>query len=540
MGLNSIERGSKDYWTTTPKVIEAVKAAYADERKDTSNRAARSEGTAFRTTPSVPVKYFEQVMRSPDKKDPRAFIIPADQSDFPTAVKFVNALIGSGIQIHMAVNEFTINGKKYPAGSYVVKTSQAFRPYVIDLFEPQDHPNDLQYPGGPPIPPYDAAGWTLAFQMGIEFDRVTDSINAPLKVLPYGQLQSYNIRADAPATGAGYLISPKINNAFTVVNDLMANGIQVSRVTGTGEFFVPASSKAKSLITKSASENGVRISAAAQRPSATERISAARIAIWNRYGGSMPAGWISWLMEQYHFRYNFIYAQSIDSGDLRKKYDIIIFPSGSIPVFRASGDSETGTMRPQGPPPPNESIPEKYRGWTGSITADRSVPQLKKFIEEGGIIITIGSGTNLAYHLNLPVKSALVKTDKDGKEIPLRQTEFYIPGSLVVADIDTLAPANRGMPSKSHFYFDQSPVFKFAEGADLKGVRKLVWFSSEKPLSSGWAMGQGILKDCIAAFEAPVGKGKLYAFGPEITFRSQPHGTFKLLFNQLYNINKTR
>jgi hypothetical protein len=540
MGMNSIERGSRDYWTVTPKVIEAVKAAYASDRKDTSSRQGSQQGGSFRINPGVPLKYYEQVMRSPAKRDPRAYIIPSDQADFPTAVKFVNALIGSGVRIHKAVNEFTVNGTKYPEGSYVVKTSQAFRPYVIDLFEPQDHPNDLQYPGGPPIPPYDAAGWTLAFQMGIKFDRITDSIDMPLQALPYGQLQSYIIRADAPATGAGYLISPKVNNSFTVVNDLLAGGIQVSRVPGTGEFFIPASSKAKTLLTKSASENGVKISAAGQRPSATEKITPARIAIWNRYGGSMPSGWISWLMEQYHFRYNFIYAQSIDSGDLRKKYDVIIFTSGAVPPFRAAGESETGTMRPQGPPPANESIPEKYRGWTGSITADRSIPQLKKFAEEGGIIITIGSSTNLAYHLNLPVKNALVKTDNEGKETPLRQTEFYIPGSLLVADIDTTASATRGMPARSYFYFEQSPVFKFTDGAVAKGVKKLVWYSSDQPLRSGWAMGQSVLKDCIAAFEAPVGKGRLYAFGPEITFRSQPHGTFKLLFNQLYNINKTR
>ena len=72
-----------------------------------------------------------------------------------------------------------MNGKTYPAGSYVVKTEQAFRPHVIDMFEPQDHPNDFRYPGGPPIPPYDIAGWTLALQMGVEFDRILDGFDGP-------------------------------------------------------------------------------------------------------------------------------------------------------------------------------------------------------------------------------------------------------------------------------------------------------------------------------------------------------------------------
>ena len=62
-----------------------------------------------------------------------------------------------------------------------MKTAQAFRPHVLDMFEPQDHPNDFAYPGGPPIPPYDSAGWTLAYQMGVKFDRVLDAFDGPFE-----------------------------------------------------------------------------------------------------------------------------------------------------------------------------------------------------------------------------------------------------------------------------------------------------------------------------------------------------------------------
>ena len=55
-----------------------------------------------------------------------------------------------------------------------MKTAQAFRPHVMDMFEPQDHPDDIPYPAAPPTPPYDSTGYTLAFQMGVEFDRILD------------------------------------------------------------------------------------------------------------------------------------------------------------------------------------------------------------------------------------------------------------------------------------------------------------------------------------------------------------------------------
>src|SRR5690606_2945291 len=104
-------------------------------------------------------------------------IIPANQADFNTAVKYVNALIRTGIRIEKATADFTVAGKSYPKGSYIVKSEQAFRAHVLDMFDPQDYPNDFQYPGGPPIRPYDAAGWTLAYQMNVNFDRILDSFD---------------------------------------------------------------------------------------------------------------------------------------------------------------------------------------------------------------------------------------------------------------------------------------------------------------------------------------------------------------------------
>ena len=66
-----------------------------------------------------------------------------------------------------------------------------------------------------------------------------------------------------------------------------------------------------------------------------------------------------------------------------------------------------------------------------------------------------------------------------------------------------------------------------------RGVRRVAWFESERPLRSGWAWGERHLKDGVAVAVAEVGRGKLFLFGPEITFRAQPHGTFKFLFNAL-------
>src|SRR5204862_7184060 len=104
--------------------------------------------------------------------------LPANQADPATATKFINTLRYIGVEVLQATAPLTIDGKSYPAGSYVVKTAQAGRAHVLDMFEPQDHPNDMDE-RGIPRRPYDNAGWTLSYQMGVKFDRFFDDVTGP-------------------------------------------------------------------------------------------------------------------------------------------------------------------------------------------------------------------------------------------------------------------------------------------------------------------------------------------------------------------------
>jgi hypothetical protein len=545
MGKNSIERGSKDYWTLSPKRIDAITQAYQAEQRRTPAPATASTPAAdyeFPRSNNVPLKFYDAVLKDPALRDARGFILTANQPDVASVVEFMNALIKTGIQVQQATAEFTVAGKKYPAGSYIVKTDQSFRPHVLDMFEPQDHPNDFAYPGGPPVRPYDAAGWTLAYQMGVQFDRVIDAFDGPFKKLPYGQL--IKAQGTVPATAAaGYTLNAKANNSFVAVNDLLQAGLEVYRLPNglpgnasaeAGAFYVPAVAKAKTILEKAAADAGVQVSPVAKRPTAAmNKVAPLRIALWDTYGGSMPSGWMRWIMEQYHYPYSVVYAQDIDAGNLSQKYDVILFVTRAIPALSAGG-SEGGFAARE---PKPEDIPAEYRPTLGRITADKSIPQLKKFMEEGGSVVTIGSSTNLAYHLGLPVKSALTEMTTTGQERPLPAEKYYIPGSILQVSLDSTHHATYGLSARTDVYFDSSPVFKIAPDALVKGtVKPLAWFSTAKPLRSGWAWGQPYLQDGVAAFMAPVGTGKLYAFGPEITFRSQAQGTFKFLFNQLYSL----
>jgi hypothetical protein len=130
--------------------------------------------------------------------------------------------------------------------------------------------------------------------------------------------------------------------------------------------------------------------------------------------------------------------------------------------------------------------------------------------------------------------SILVEKNAAGNDRPISNDKFYVPGSILRAQIDTTAAISAGMPRDVDVFYDNSPAYKLGSDAAAKGLRPLAWFPNGTPLRSGWAWGQNYLDGAVEAMEATIGKGKLYMFAPEITFRGQPHGTFKWLFNGIY------
>jgi hypothetical protein len=325
MGRNAIERGSRDHWTHYPRRIEAIREAHARDQPGAA-KTETNEGARAPAATRLPAKYYDEVVRRPELRDPRGYILPADQADFPTAVKFINALIKGGVTVHRATAAFTVAGKSYSAGSYVVKTAQAFRPHVLDLFEPQDHPNDFRYEGGPPIAPYDAAGWTLAYQMGIAFDRILDGFDGPFAALPPGELQRPPASTLPPST-AGWTLSRRANDSFTAVNQLLRAGVTVTAAPG-GDFHVPAGAGAT--LAPLAAELGVPVQPAAA-PAGARPLRPLRVGLWDRYGGSMPSGWTRWILEQHQFPFELVFPPEIDAGNLRQRFDVIVFPSGAVP-----------------------------------------------------------------------------------------------------------------------------------------------------------------------------------------------------------------
>ena len=466
MARNSIDRGNRDSWTASP---DAVAGAQSFDR-----------------------------LRDPARRDPRGFIVPSDQADFLTATKFINTLLHNGVIVHRATRAFIVNGKTYPGGSYVVKSAQAFRPHILDMFEPQDHPDDFAYAGAAPTPPYDNAGWTLAFQMGVRFDRILDGFDGPFEEIADEVRPAAGAISSVPGA-AGYLLSHQTNDSFIAVNNLLQSGETVywlrrslvlnGKTWTAGTNFIVAKPTTLPRLQKLAAEVGLAFEAVAVPPDAeTLELRSVRVGLWDRYGGSIPSGWIRLVLENFKFPFTTVETAAFERGRLNETFDVLILPNDRV-------------------------------------LTPGAIAELRKFLENGGTVLAVGQSTALAYELDLPITNALAD---------LPRAKFYVPGSILRADVDTTNPIAFGLGESVDLMFDQSPVFRLAEGAGRRGVRSVLWFGSDRPLRSGWAWGQEYLKDAAAVVEATVGKGKLVLFGPEILFRAQSHGTFKLLFNAVY------
>ena len=570
MGRRSIQKGSEDTWTITPKRIaalnEAAKAAGFDPAA-AGGRGGRGGGgggggrgrggmapggagapaaaPAAEPNPffvrSMPAELYEKVLHDPAFRDPRGYIIPADQDDFPTAVKLVNVLQKGGVDVHRATKDFEVAGKKYPAGSFVVKMAQAFRPAVLDTFEPQDHPMDYEYPGGPPKRPYDITGWTLAVQMGVKFDRILEGFDGPFEKIGFDLVKPPAATIAGAAKPAGWLVSHKINDSFILMNRLLKAGAEVywlkddqtvgGNSLGAGALWIPANEKSQPIVEKAAKEKGIPAFAQAEKPAGEAmKLKPIRIGLVDVYGGSMPSGWTRWMLEQYEFPFELVFPQVIDAGNLKASYDVIVFPSGTYAEGRGG---RGGFGRGGGFGIAEESVPEQYRSMLGAVTASKSVPPLKTFVEEGGTLLAVGASATIGEAMGMPIKDHLVEAGPDGAPRHLGNEKLYIPGSVLRAKFNPKDPLAYGMPESGFVFFDDSPVFDRTESAAMQ-LSKVAWFEGKEPLYAGWAIGQNYLDGGELATEAKVGAGHLVLMGLEATFRGTPHGTFKLFFNGLY------
>jgi len=125
---------------------------------------------------------------------PAAWVIPAGQANQTGVDAVVRILTLGDVEVHQAQGAFSVAGRNFAAGSYVIPMNQPYASFAQTMLSRQDYPDLRLYPGGPPRPPYDVTAHTLPLLMNME----AVPINAPPTVQLSQPIPDHTVQYVAP------------------------------------------------------------------------------------------------------------------------------------------------------------------------------------------------------------------------------------------------------------------------------------------------------------------------------------------------------
>ena len=458
---------------------------------------------------------------------PYAYVVPRAQRDPVAAAEMMRRLAFNGVRISELQRDATIDGSSYPRGTWVIPMDQEFAELVRQLFDAQDYPDLRESPDGPPEQPYDAAGWTLPYQMDVRVVEARTPLTIEVKsaLTPVaGRVVDWRTAPDAPfatdsvaagivplpgrITGAGdqLALDPAENNTFRLITRALAAGGSVRFAAASagrgGRYLVSGISDAK--MNAWVNELSLRADRTTlRRGTDTPAAVRSRIAIYKPWTASMDEGWTEWLLDDYGFTYTAITNSDIRAGNLGARFDVILLASDRARSI-ADGFAK-GT------------VPPRYEGGLG----DEGGRALDEFVRAGGTLVCLNQSAGYAISaLHLPVRN-VVDT--------LSRKLYFSSGSILEVTTDPMHPVMAGMPQRAKVFVDGSPVFATLDG--FEGTALAKYANDGSPRLSGYLLGEKYIQGYAAALDVKHDRGHVVLIGFRPQWRGQPFGTFRVVFN---------
>ena len=455
---------------------------------------------------------------------PFAYLIPAPeaQHDPAAVVHLLHLLRAEAAEIHVAEAPFAADGREVPAGTYVVLLAQPFGRWVKDVLEPQVYP-DIRWPSprSPLDLPYDVTAWSLGMLMGVETVRVDEPFEARLR--PVDSTGPPAGRVSGTASARTWLLQGDSNRSAVAVNRLLAAGASIAWVRGPLEVAeaeehatrrirpgtLVVRDVAPELAAELARQTGLEFEARElPNGAALLPLRRPRLGVFEPWGGNRDAGWTRWVLEQHEFAYRRLRNADLRAPDLIDRLDVLILPEmGAAELIRGLRGQR---VRPQ------------YRGGIGV----EGVRNLRRFVRDGGTLVTLGNSARIAMdHLDAPV-SDRVRGAGTGA--------FLAPGSIVRIAVDTGHPVGYGMPPVADAMFVGNGAYVPSSAAGDAATTTIVRYPDGPLLRSGWLIGEQRLRGTGAVLEVREGRGRIILHTFRVQHRGQTWGTFKLLFNAIF------
>ncbi|HEY8550878.1 MAG TPA: M14 family zinc carboxypeptidase [Vicinamibacterales bacterium] len=523
-----------------------------------------------------------------------AWLIPAGQRRKADTADAVNALMRQGLEIHRADAPFGLGKLQVAAGDYIVRGDQPFRTlaemyFSVQSFSPQN-PR-----------PYDDTGWTFQYMRNLTiapirdpaiFDQRMTLVTGPVKAP--GGIEGTGRTLVVEHTGDNNLITFRFRHRDVPMAAAEEDFEIAGRTVRAGSIIIDDADL--DALGRSLEELGLTGYTVPERPQVpTHDLDVPRIGYVHSWARTQDEGWVRASLDAFGVPYSYFADQKLREGNLRQKYDVIIFPHvGGTPQSQVNGIPMTGST----PLPYRKSDETPNLGAVDSSDDIRGgmglegLHELVKFVEEGGTLITEGSTTTIFPAYGVTPTVAVEQPQ-----------QLFVRGSILRGKwADPKSPLAYGFDVTADLpvYFNQAPVLNvvtgtpsFGGGAAAASAQNITPNATRLPLSpwepdeaaddekrdrqpqeaaaaafrqtsgrsameppmrrprvvlsfpqqasdmllSGTLVNGEHLANRAAALDVPLGKGHIVMFALRPFWRWQTQGTYPLGFNAILNWN---
>jgi hypothetical protein len=396
-----------------------------------------------------------------------AWVIPARQHAKQNAAEAVNDLRAQGLEVHVAKTAFTAGGVQVQPGDYVIRGDQPYRTIADMYFSLQSFS-----PSNPS--PYDDTGWTFPLMRNITVAEVTDAsvLKQPMDpvtgvaVAPGGITGTGNVVV-VENTSDNALVTFRFRHANVAMEAAEAPFEAAGRRFGAGAFIIRNADRAR--LEPELRRLGLSGYAMASAPSvATHPLDVPRIGYVHSWSRTQDEGWWRAAFDTYGVPYDYFGEPELKRGNLRAKYDVIVYPYGGTGLASGGGGGGGGGRGGATGPAGNGPVPYQrttefpslgYPDSTSDIRGGVGVEgfrALHEFVRQGGTIITEGNtAQNL---LELGFAPGVTVEPAQG---------LFARGSIMRGEItDRTSPLVYGYEhDEVPVYFNMGPVLNAGAGA---------------------------------------------------------------------------
>jgi len=497
---------------------------------------------------------------------PYAFAIAPDQGDPLRVAQLIARLQSQHIEVHRSNAAFTVKEGSFGVGTYLVRLDQPYRNYAVDLLAPQDFPKN----GGEP---YDDVSWELPAHYHVTAVAIADPTikDVGAAVLTKAPQPRGRVAGSGPAylmkdTGQEGLLEARYRLAKFRI-EIAERAFKVGDTDyPAGSWILPAQAGLGSALQNLDTHVALDFDSVATQPDVARHAARApRLGVWVPWADTDSIGWLRHTLDERSVPYSYVRDEDIRAGNLHAKYDVLLY--GHVDLELA--EQIQGLPKAWGPMPykktkqtPSHGTPASSDDITGGIGWE-GLAEIQKFVESGGVLVTLGSGTMLA------LEGGIVRgVRRDSGGVPRSaagggtesaqaavESVTRTPGSHVrVSFPQPDHPIAYGYPAHTYVFRQNYPLYAMPRHwlrmaycttcldgpPDPSGV-VMQWGDEgiDAPfLISGQVWGESNLIGRPAILDMPVGRGRVVAFNFNPLHRDLNRGDQRLLWNAILNWEK--